>query len=610
MRIVKNGLDHLGNGTSNDRMLLQSLAAIALTCSTTVTIADGRVAPRVLERVASGDRVDVVVLLQQPPRATRAADLAARRTHIAQRRANVLRGVLAATQPDDVVVRHQYVNASGFSATVSRAGLATLANQADVLRIDESAQGSAALANSVPQINADTVHGLGIDGRGVTVAVLDTAVDTAHPDLAGHIVAEECFCASACCPGNVTRLSGTGSATGTAIIHGTHVTGIIVSQGTNHIADVGVAPGADVVAIRVLDNNGRGAVEDWIAALDWLAANRPDVHAVNMSLVTDSLFAGSCDNDDAINVLFKQIIDTLRAQGTLVFAASGNSGTATMMAAPACISSALGVGAVDHDDAVARFSNGDAQLALFAPGVSIRSTAPNASTAVLSGTSMATPHATGVAALLWDAQPDLTADQVASIMRTTGKPITDSRNQLAFPRVDALAAYAAAQFAAPLVRGGGSYLSDCLVEWRITPRSIVDTRARVDAVCHDGDPACDHDSVPGQCTFNLSLCFNVPDGSIPYCRTNDPITRVTLYTPRPNAPDGIDAGNAAATLDALPPTPIVGEQVCSLPIALTVPIGPRGRGLRAMHVTAETRDRRDVDHARFVCLPSPVTSSR
>ncbi|HUI25715.1 MAG TPA: S8 family serine peptidase [Candidatus Kryptonia bacterium] len=586
-------------------MLRTALAVTVLTvCSTAVSaqVVD-RVGPHVAERLATSDRIEVVVALRAIGNAKGAAERSARRAQIARRRADVLAAALTHAQPSDIAVHHQFATASGFTATVSRAGLAALAAHPDVVRIDESEEGSAALANSVPQIRADAVHGLGIDGRGVTVALLDTAVDTAHPDLVGHIVAEECFCSTGCCPGNLDRLSGPGSATGTGAVHGTHVTGIIVSQGTNHIASIGVAPGADVVAIRVLNDSGRGTVSDWVAALDWLATNRPDVRAVNMSLVTDAVFSPNCDDASALNMLFKQVVDELRGQGTLVFAASGNAGNATMMAAPACVSSAVAVGAVDINDNIASFSNSGATLALLAPGVEIRSTAPFASTAVLSGTSMATPHAVGVAALLWDAVPELSPDEVETFMRTTGKPVTDARNGLVFPRIDALGAYGAAQFAGPLARGGGSSLSDCLVEWQITPRDIVRSRARVDAFCQDGDPACDHDTVAGQCTFNFSLCFNVPDGRIPFCRTDDPITRVSLFEPRPDSADGTDAGNAAATLAALPPTPITGEHVCTAPIALTVPIGSRARGGRMLHVTAETVDRRDTDRANFICLP-------
>jgi Subtilase family len=562
-----------------------------------------RIAPSVIEHLAAGERQRVLVALRPPDVSLRAPGGVQRRCReITKLQADVTARAMESVDPSDIVIEDRFATASGFIASVSPAGLAALAAQPDVVRIESVPKGSAALAHSVPQINADIVRALGVTGRGVTVAVLDTAIDTSHPDLVSQIVDEECFCSSGCCPGGRKRLSGSGSATGTAVAHGTHVTGIIVSQGSHHIADIGVAPGAQVVAVRVLNDQEQGNLGDWIAALDWLAVYRPDVRVVNMSLASTDIYPPGCESLSAANEMFGEVIDTLRAQGTIVFAAAGNNADATKLAAPACVAHAIAVGAVDSSDVIAPFSNSSPTLALLAPGVAIRSTAPNASTAVLSGTSMATPHAAGVAALLWSAEGDLTPDQVEQTLSRTGVPILDPRNGQIFPRVDALAAYKELLSVGSLVTGGGSRRNDCLVEWSISPRTIVRSRTRPVAMCHDGDPSCDHDTIAGQCTFHLSLCFNVPDGRLPYCRADDPITRVTLEAPRPNASDPADASNAAAALAALPPPPVTGEKVCTAEIPVVVPLGPRGRGARVLDISAETVDRRDRDHARFFCL--------
>jgi subtilisin family serine protease len=560
-------------------------------------------APEIRERLAASDRVDIAVALRPPAEHT-AADERQQRARITQRRAAVLAQARAQLAPDDIEIQHQFTTANGFTASVSAAGLAALAAHPDVLRIDAAQYGGAALANSVPQINGDLVRVLGIDGHGVTVAVLDTAIDTAHPDFTGHIADEGCFCFG-CCPQHKNRAFGPGAATGIGIgaEHGTHVTGIIISQGTHHIASIGVAPGAQVTALRVLNEDWRGALGDWVAALDWIAANRPDIRAVNMSLVSDALYPPGCDDGSVFNMMFHEVVDTLRTHGTLVFAAAGNNFNPTMMGAPACVSNVVAVGAVDGQDMIADFSNSDAGLAVLAPGVEIRSTAPNASTTVLSGTSMATPHAVGVAALLWSADPGARPDQIESYLRTTGVPVRDERNGLTFPRIDALAAYQALLRDTAYARGGGSRLTDCLVEWGFVPATTMHSRVRPTAVCHDGDPACDRDDIPGQCTFELSLCFNVPDGRIPFCRTNDPIARLTLRAPQIGAADPIEAGNAAAAAAVLPPTPIEGQRVCTEPIHLRVPI-VNGHGLRTVHLTAESGERRDVDRAHLVCRPA------
>ncbi len=571
------------------------------TLGAAVAGATAPVGPEVRERLARSPRVDVVVALQPPATAPRSIDGVRRRARDIARRASAL---IATVEPQvksgDIAIHRRFDNASGFTASVSQAGLEALAREGDVVRVDLAQQGSAALAHSVLQINADIVHALGIDGRGVTLAVLDTAIDTSHPDLQGHIVHEECFCSGNCCPGDTNRLSGPGSAAGTGHVHGTHVTGIIVSSGDNGIASIGVAPGAKVVAIRVLDDHARGTVGDWIAALDWIATNRPDVRAVNMSLVSDDLYPPNCEQLSASNMLFRQVIDALRAQGTVVFAASGNNLDPEHMAAPACIATAVAVGAVDRNDSLALFSNTDSSLDLLAPGVSIRSDAPGAATAVLSGTSMAVAHATGAAALLWNADSSLTPDEVEAYLKSTGVPVTDIRNGLTFPRIDAFAAYKELQFHGDTARGGGSDHTDCLVEWRFDPGTRVRSRTRAVAVCRDGDASCDHDDVPGQCSFNVSLCFNVPDGRIAHCRTNDPIVALHLYTPG-SSPDPIDTANAVAVFSSLPAMPVQGENVCAAPAEVRVPVRAHGHGERRIRLTATSFERQDTDVATLVC---------
>ena len=541
--------------------------------------------------LARGGRTEVFVMLRAPAVLSR-RDVRARRRMIDERRAPVLAVLPAA----DVEVLDTLTLVSGFSAMVTPAGLAALRAQPDVLTVDAMQYGSGALAQSVPQIRADAVHNRDDLGQGVTVAVLDTGVDPSHPDLVGSIVGEQCFCSGNCCPDGSSVASGPGSAF-TTYVHGIHVTGIIVSKGI--VAPEGVAPGAKVVAVKVLNDQNRGSLLDWIRGLEWIATARPDVQAINMSLVSDAVFPDYCDHadDGGFNMAFAQMITLLRSRGVLTFVAAGNTGEVGAMASPACVTGAVAVGAVDKSDEIAAFSDTDSALDLLAPGVEIVSTAPNGGTATLTGTSMATPHATGTAALLLALNPHIGASQLESALKSTGVPLVDARNGLTFPRVDALAAMNAVLSVTPPLLGGGSHVTDCLVEWTFTPFTIAAVGHIPGATCRDNDPLCDADQLSGQCTFRMSLCFNVPDARVPRCSTAAPLVAFTPSWPT-SAGDAIDAANAAAIAGALPALPIHDTDRCTANIPFIVPAGET----RWVRFAARASDgRSDFDRLRLMC---------
>jgi len=563
-----------------------------------------KLGPGVQAQLAADGAADVFVLLREPIVRQR-DDLHARRRAITTQRDAVLASVGAA----DVQVRHRFDVVSAFTARITASGLAQLLAHPAVIGVERPLRGHAALAQSVPQIRADAVHRRGDLGFGATVAVLDSGVDASHPDLAGSIVAEHCFCVARCCPNGAEEQSGAGSAFTTSV-HGIHVTGIIVSKGI--IAPVGVAPSAKVVAIKVVDDDDDGFLLDWIAALDWIATQRPDVQAVNMSLATTAEYTDPCDNANAQNMALSQVVRALRAHGVLTFAASGNDGQIDRLPAPACISAALAVGAVTKSDIVAYFSNSAPFLDLLAPGVGIVSTGGGHSndtcvvngagptTSVCSGTSMAAPHATATAALMLAINPSMGATQLESVLKNTGVPIVDTRNGLTYPRIDALAAMNAVLSVTSPLSGGGSGRTDCLVEWAFTPQNIITLRPVEGAVCRDNDADCDDDQAPGQCTFQLSVCFNAPDRRLPRCATDAPITAYELATP-PAHGDAIDAANAAAIHAALPPAPITGVNQCSDPIAFVVPTSAP----RSIRLAVHAGDgRTDADRLRLTCLPA------
>ena len=360
-------------------------------------------------------------------------------------------GVLASLAPGDFVLGQQWQYVNGFAGQLSQAGLGRLSAHPDVLRIGLDRKVQHYTAESVPLIHADETRSLGFIGRGVTVAVLDTGIDNTHPDLRDAIVDEQCFCAG-CCPNGTSRQSGAGSANDDNG-HGTNVSGIIASAG--RVAPVGVAPGAALVAIRVLGPDG-GSVSSIVSALEYVL-ERPQIKVVNMSLGGGGPFTTVCDSVDAGTMAFATVIARLRAQGTLSVVAAGNEGFSTGVSSPACTNAALAVGAVydqnvggiawqtcpdptTASDQVTCFSNSSPLVELLAPGALTTSSGPGGGTLTEGGTSQATPHVVGAAAVLLQARPSLTPSEIIAVLSRTGVPITDRKNGLAVPRIDLRAA--------------------------------------------------------------------------------------------------------------------------------------------------------------------------
>ncbi|HEY8130354.1 MAG TPA: S8 family serine peptidase [Thermoanaerobaculia bacterium] len=367
--------------------------------------------------------------------------------------------VLQQLAPSEFTLVARWNNIPAFAAEIDRAAIERLQSDPLVRRIDPDVGGSAAMAESVPLIGGDRVHSLGYTGRGVTVAVLDSGVDSSHPDLAGRIVDEQCFCRNSdgtgCCPNGQTVQGGAGAGADDHG-HGSNVAGIVGSRGI--VAHTGVAPEANLVIIKVLDRNGRfQGASQVISGLDWLIDNHPEVRVVNMSLVTDATFSSVCDSAASFTMAFASAINTLRQRGTITFVCSGNNASPTVMTAPACIDSAVSVGAVYDSnvgsisffgcadptttaDQITCFSNSNSTLDLLAPGAVITSDWLHGGLSNFLGTSQASPHAAGSAAVLLEVRPSLAPDQIESLLKSTGKPILDPRNGVVAPRIDLLAA--------------------------------------------------------------------------------------------------------------------------------------------------------------------------
>ncbi len=360
---------------------------------------------------------------------------------------------------------YRYSHVPALVATVTEDELAALQTNPDVLYVQVDERTIAHTVDSVPALGANIVHSTyGITGAGVRVAVLDTGVDTDHPYIAGSIVAQQCFnqgspFGAGDCPPSGT-ITGISAEDGNG--HGTNVTGIITS---NNATYKGFAPDSEIVAIRVLGSNNSGWVSDWVAGLNWIIANQGalQVDVINMSLGTFTLYSGNCD---AQNPATANVLAQINALGIVVFASSGNQGSATMLASPACNSHVIAVGATYDANLGAEpdtgtynslfggswpacadaatnlfkitcFTNSNAMLDILAPGARISNAYLNGGLATYRGTSQASPTAAGIAALMLDANPSLTPAQIESIMKSTGTPVTDGKNGLTFPAINA-----------------------------------------------------------------------------------------------------------------------------------------------------------------------------
>ncbi len=277
------------------------------------------------------------------------------------------------------------------------------------------------LSNSVSYVGASSVHAAGVTGNGIKVCIVDTGVDDSHPSL-NPLIAQYDYVNN---DGDATDDEG----------HGTHVAGIISSRDSVY---KGVAPDASLMAVKVLDSAGSGFMSTVIVGIDWCVVNGADV--INLSL-GGGAFTSTCDGDPSAIAVNNAVV-----QGVVVVAASGNNGYINAISAPACASQAITVGAVDNGDGRTSFSNEGPQLDVVAPGVNISSlNAPIDGGGFTSktGTSMATPHVAGLAALLLETDPSLSPIQVSSTIKNTSLDLgaTGFDTIYGFGRIQAYNAY-------------------------------------------------------------------------------------------------------------------------------------------------------------------------
>ncbi|WP_203689440.1 S8 family peptidase [Streptomyces sp. SID12488] len=274
----------------------------------------------------------------------------------------------------------------------------------------------ASLDKSVPQIGAPKAWAAGFDGKGVKIAVLDTGVDATHPDLKNQVIAAKNF--------------STATSSTDKFGHGTHVASIAAGTGAKSGGKYkGVAPGAKILNGKVLDDTGSGDDSGIIAGMEWAAEQGAQV--VNLSL-------GGQDTPEVDPL--EATVNKLSAEKGILFAiAAGNSGPETV-GSPGSADAALTVGAVDDKDLLADFSStgprvGDGAIKpdVTAPGVDITAASAKGSVIeqevgekpagylTISGTSMATPHVAGAAAILKQEHPDWTYAEIKGALTGSAK---------------------------------------------------------------------------------------------------------------------------------------------------------------------------------------------
>ncbi|MEU8082864.1 S8 family serine peptidase [Micromonospora sp. NPDC049101] len=369
------------------------------------------------------------------------------------------------------------------------APVAGKAASAGVERVWLDGQRQVSLDRSVPQIGAPAVWQSGRTGRGVTVAVLDTGIDATHPDFAGRLAQVRNFTDD---PDADDHLG-----------HGTHVASTIAGSGAASGGRYrGVAPDATLLVGKVCTDGGcpDSAI---LAGMEWAAANRAAV--VNLSL-------GGPDTTELDPL--KEAVETLTARaGTLFVVAAGNSGPqARSISSPASADSALAVGAVDGADKLAEFSSRGPRLTggaikpeITAPGVDIvaaRARNFEAGDPVgesytrMSGTSMATPHVAGSAALLAQQHPTFRAADLKATLLGTARPDATLRlTEQGAGRVDVAAASGSTLRAEPPAVDLG------IAKW---PHQDDQAASRTVVFRNDGATAA---------TLSLTLSVTGPDGA-------------------------------------------------------------------------------------------------
>ncbi len=338
----------------------------------------------------------------------------------------------------DFKLNKRYNTVNAMSGFITKKGFDKLANDSDVEEIIIDTRVGVSLDASVPKINADDVwnvqvEGTNITGAGQTVCVIDTGINYGHADFGGNATFP-----------NIKVIGGYDFVNSDADPlddhgHGSHVAGIVASEDSTY---KGVAPDAKLVAIKSLDSSGGGWTSDIVAGIDWCVNNASafNISVISMSLGDKGNRSVPCDDSS-----YTDSVAAAVQQGILVVAASGNEGYGASnppgINSPACVSDVFSVGSTTDADAISSFTNRDFILDVLAPGSQIMATDYSGTHTNKDGTSMATPHVAGAAALLQqyyklEREQNISTSELKHLLKFHGTSITDSG--MTFNRIDVL----------------------------------------------------------------------------------------------------------------------------------------------------------------------------
>jgi PGF-pre-PGF domain-containing protein len=405
-----------------------------------------KVKSKVLSKFESEDEVDVIVILEDVKQPSKKSLPKTKKQEPPKQKDVLIKEreeeVLSSLDISDFRVKRKYSTVAAFSGKLTKKGLEKLKKNPNVkgIYIDELVY--VTLDTSTPLINADDVWnkqfaGINVTGNGETVCVIDSGVNYSHSDLGSgwgiKVIGGYDFVND-----DTDPMDDHG--------HGSHVAGIVASNDTTY---AGVAPDANIVAIKALNVNGSGYTSDIMAGVDWCVGNATEynISVISMSLGNGLRYATPCDD----NSPYTTSIDAAVEKGIFVAVASGNDyyGNGTYsegISSPACIKNSTSVGATNDTDNIASFTNRGRILDLLAPGHNINATEFNGTQVEHSGTSMATPHVSGLAALLQQYYKlkynrSLTPSGIKHLLKYNGVNIFDYEGTgYNFTRVDALAA--------------------------------------------------------------------------------------------------------------------------------------------------------------------------